>query len=343
MKKHGNTLYITTQQAYVNRDGENLVISVEHVERLRLPIHTIAGVVSFGNVMWTPYALGLCGERGVTVSMMTESGRFLARSIGHQTGNVLLRRAQHERTSNAETVSLAARWFVSGKIANARTVLQRVLRDHPDRTDLVSLTKAIKHFEVCLGQLRHPVPVDMVRGMEGEAARTYFRVFDNLILSQKDAFFLRERSRRPPMDRMNALLSFIYTLLVHDLTSACESVGLDPQMGFLHSDRSGRPSLALDLMEEFRPWLADRLALSLVNRNQVEASGFTIRENGSVLMDDTTRRIVLTAWKERKDDVVIHPFLNDKMPIGLMPLVQAQLLARWLRGDLDAYPPIFWK
>lgn len=343
MKKHGNTLYITTPSAYVNRDGENLVVSIDREERLRLPIHTIAGAVSFGNVMWTPYALGLCGENGATVSMMSESGRFMARLIGPQTGNVLLRRAQHEATRDPEMISIAARSFISGKIANARTVLQRALRDHADRTDTASLEQASRLFSQYLNQLHRPLPVDVIRGLEGDAARTYFHVLDHLILSKKDNFYMRERSRRPPLDRMNALLSFLYTLLVHDLTSACESVGLDPQMGFLHADRSGRPSLALDLMEEFRPWLVDRLALSLVNRGQVTPNGFTIRENGAVQMDDDTRRTVLTSWKERKDDVMIHPFLDERMPIGLMPFVQAQLLARWLRGDLDAYPPIFWK
>lgn len=343
MKKHGNTLYITTQNAYVSRDGENLVVSVDRAERLRLPIHTVSGVVSFGGVMWTPFALGLCGERGVTVSMMTESGRFMARSTGPQTGNVLLRRAQHEASRDPETVSLAARRFISGKIANARTVLQRTLRDHAGRMESEPIERGIRRFSQYINELQRPNPVDLVRGMEGDAARLYFHLFDSLILTQKNDFFLRQRSRRPPLDRMNALLSFLYSMLVHDLTSACESVGLDPQIGFLHADRSGRPSLALDLMEEFRPWLADRLALSLVNRNQVTPSGFTVEENGSVRMNDATRRTVLTAWKERKDDVMIHPFLNERMPIGLMPLVQAQLLARWLRGDLDAYPPIFWK
>lgn len=343
MKKFGNTLYITTQKIYVRQEGTNLVLSLEGVEKLRLPIHTLDGVVSFGNVSWSPFALGLCGENGVTVSMLTENGRFLARVLGPQTGNVLLRRAQHDRTRDPESASLAARCFVSGKIANARIVLLRAIRDHGDRIDTSALETAARVLSRYINELTRMIPVEQVRGVEGDAARTVFSVFNQLIVAQKEAFFFRERSRRPPTDNINALLSFLYTLLAHELISACEAVGLDPQMGFLHADRSGRPSLALDLMEEFRPWLADRLALSLINRRQIEPRGFTTSENGAVIMNDATRKIVLTAWQERKKEALLHPFLNEKMMIGLMPLVQAQLLARWLRGDLDAYPPIFWK
>ncbi|MBQ6619819.1 MAG: type I-C CRISPR-associated endonuclease Cas1 [Thermoguttaceae bacterium] len=343
MKKHGNTLYITTQGAYVSRDGENLVVSIDRIERLRLPIHTISGAVSFGNVLWTPFALGLCGEHGVSVSMMTESGRFMARSCGPQTGSIILRRAQHQASRSDETISLAARCFIIGKITNARTVLRRAQREYFAEAPCESIDAVTRLFDQYLNQLQHPLPVDTVRGIEGDAARQYFSVFDQLIRAQKKDFFLRERSRRPPMDRVNTLLSFVYTLLVHDVAAACESVGLDPQMGFLHADRPGRPSLALDLMEEFRSWLADRLVLSLINRGQVQPKGFITAENGSVKMDDDTRRTVLVAWKERKDTVLVHPFINERLPIGLVPYVQAQLMARWLRGDLDAYPPYFYK
>ena len=343
MKKFGNTLYITTQKIYVRQEGTNLVLMLDGKEVFRLPIHTINTVVSFGNVLWSPFALGLCGENGVTVSMMTENGQFLARVLGPQTGNVLLRRAQHEKTCNPESVSLAARCFISAKIANARVVLLRAVRDHGERIDASALETAARILSRHINELTHPIPVQQVRGIEGDAARTVFSVFDHLIVAQKETFFFHERSRRPPIDNLNSLLSFLYTLLTHELTSACEAVGLDPQMGFLHADRSGRPSLALDLMEEFRPWLADRLALSLINRRQIDNHGFTTSESGAVFMNDSTRKTILTAWQERKKETMIHPFLNEKMPIGLMPLVQAQLLARWLRGDLDAYPPIFWK
>lgn len=343
MKKFGNTLYITTQKIYVRQEGTNLVLSLDGEEKLRMPIHTLDSVVAFGNVLWSPFALGLCMENGVTVSMMTENGKFLARVIGPQSGNVLLRRAQHEMTRNPETASLAARCFVSAKIANARVVILRAIRDHGDRINTAELENAVRILSRSIHDLTSPLPVDRIRGVEGDAAKTVFSVFDHLIIAQKEHFFFRERSRRPPMDNVNALLSFLYTLLAHELTSACEAVGLDPQMGFLHADRSGRPSLALDLMEEFRPWIADRLALSLINRRQVDSKSFSVQESGAVLMTDTAKKTILTAWQERKMETITHPFLNEKMHIGLIPLVQAQLLARWIRGDLDAYPPLFWK
>ncbi len=343
MKKFGNTLYITTQNIYVRQEGTNLVLLLDNVEQLRLPIHTLNGVVSFGNVSWSPFALGLCGEHCVTVSLMSEHGKFLARVVGPQSGNVLLRRAQHEMTRNPESASLAARCFVSAKIANARVVLLRAIRDHGDRIDTAALESACRVLSRHVNELAHPIPVEQIRGIEGDAARTAFAVFDHLIIAQKDQFFFRERTRRPPTDNVNSLLSFLYTLLAHELTNACETVGLDPQMGFLHADRSGRPSLALDMMEEFRPWLVDRLALSLINRRQINAHDFTKQENGAVTLSDGARKSVLTAWQERKREAITHPFLNEKLYIGLLPLVQAQLLARWLRGDLDAYPPLFWK
>lgn len=343
MKRHGNTLYITTQGAYVKRDGENMVISVEQVVKMRVPIHTIASVVCFGNVMWTPHCLGLCGEHNVPVSFLSESGRLFARMVGPQSGSVLLRRAQHEKTRNPETMSQAARIIVSAKIANTRSMLQRAVRDHADRIDVDAIRQASDLLLRSLQALRYDMPLDQVRGIEGDAAKVAFAVYDHLILIDKKNFFFHERSRRPPLDRVNALLSFVYTLLAHDLTSACEAVGLDPQMGFLHADRPGRPSLALDMMEEFRPWLADRLTLSLINRQQLAASDFKFQENGSVLLSDSGRKTVLAAWHSRKDEEITHPFLNEKMTVGLVPHVQAQLMARWIRGDLDAYPPVFIK
>lgn len=343
MKKHGNTLYITTQGCFVNREGENIVISVERQERFRLPIHTVSSVVSFGNVMWTPHCLGLCGEHNVSVTFLSESGRFFSRIIGPQSGSVLLRRAQHEKTRAADSISQAARWMVSAKIANTRSLLQRAIRDHGDKIDVPSVESVVKQLAFSLQSLRSPMPIDQVRGIEGDAARKAFSVYNHLILVNKTSFFFRERTRRPPLDNVNALLSFIYTLLAHDLTTACESVGLDPQMGFLHADRAGRPSLALDMMEEFRAWLADRLALSLINRQQLTGSDFQQQENGAVKMSEKARKTVIQAWQQRKNDEMTHPFLNEKMTVGLVPLVQAQLMARWIRGDLDAYPPVFTK
>lgn len=342
MKQLGNTLYITKQGAYVSKDGTNVVISFERAELLRLPIHTIEGLVCFGNVTVTPFALGLCGENRVTISFLSENGRFLARCTGPQTGNILLRRAQHRFSSDAEKTSLAARAFVSAKIANARTVLQRYMRDHAP-SDSSPIPQVVDRLADSLRDLKTPQSLERIRGMEGDAARHYFHAFDELILINKSDFFFRERSRRPPLDNVNALLSFFYALLAHETTAACESVGLDPQMGFLHADRPGRPSLALDLMEEFRPWWVDRFALTLINLGQLKARDFTKRETGAVEIKDDVRREIIKKWQERKKETIQHPYLGEKVAIGLLPFLQAQLFSRWLRGDLDAYPPFFYR
>jgi len=343
MKKHDNTLYVTTQGTYLARDGTNVVVRVAKQVRLRVPIHTLGALVCFDNVGCSPFVLGLCGREGVGISFLTLNGRFLARTAGPQSGNVLLRRAQHRATSDAAQAAEFTRAIVAAKIANARTVLQRAHRDHFERILSSPLTTTVDRMATLLEELRRPLPLDQVRGVEGEAARGYFAAFDGLIVLQKEAFFFRERSRRPPRDNMNALLSFLYALLANDVASACEAAGLDPQMGFLHSDRAGRPSLALDLMEELRPMLADRVALALGNRQQVDALGFTHSETGGVEMNDATRKAVLVAYQKRKDEEVMHPFLKEKVTVGLLPHVQARLLARWLRGELDGYPPFFWK
>ncbi len=344
MKTHDNTLYVTTQKAYLAREGNNVLVRVQKETRLRLPIHTIGGIVCFGNVMCSPFLLGMCGEAGVSIAFLTETGRFLARVNGKQSGNVLLRRAQHTATANADKAATLATAIVSAKIANSRTVLQRALRDHgPQMTAVDDIERVIRRLAGLLEELQQVLPLERLRGVEGEAAALYFSVFDHLILAQKDQFFLHDRNRRPPRDNMNALLSFLYSILTTDLVAACETVGLDPQMGFLHADRAGRPSLALDLVEEFRPVIADRLALSLVNRQQVSGRGLITRESGAVLMTDETRKAVLVAYQKRKAEEIVHPFLNEKMTIGLLFHVQARLLARWLRGDLDAYPAFFWK
>lgn len=342
MKPLGNTLYITKQGAYVSKDGTNIVISLERTELLRLPIHTIQGLVCFGNVMVTPFALGLCGENHVTISFLSENGKFLARCTGPQSGNILLRRAQHRFSVDGTQVSVAAGAFVSAKIANARTILLRYGRDHSLQENS-GIPRTIDILAESLRGLRSPPPVERIRGIEGDAARNYFQVFDELIRNNKSDFFFRERSRRPPLDNVNALLSFFYALLAHETTAACESVGLDPQMGFLHADRPGRPSLALDLMEEFRPWVVDRFVLTLINLGQVKANDFSKRETGAVEIKDDSRREMIKQWQERKKETILHPFLNEKTPIGLLPFLQAQLFARWLRGDLDAYPPFFYR
>ena len=342
MKQLGNTLYITKQEAYVSKDGTNLVISFERKELLRLPIHTIEGLVCFGNVMVTPFALGLCGENRVTISFLSENGHFLARCTGPQTGNILLRRAQHRFSTDAEQMSLAASGFISAKIANARTVLLRYMRDH-ELSEQSLIPSTVETLANSLRELKKTTPLDRIRGIEGDAARLYFRAFDELILANKSDFFFRERSRRPPLDNVNALLSFFYSLLAHDVTSACESIGLDPQMGFLHADRPGRPSLALDLMEEFRPWLVDRFVLTLINLGQVKGNDFIKRETGAVEIKDDVRREIVKKWQERKKETIQHTYLGEKVAIGLLPFLQAQLFSRWLRGDLDTYPSFFYR
>jgi CRISP-associated protein Cas1 len=338
-----NTLYVTSQGAYLARDGETVAVRVERETRLRVPVHTLGGIVCFGQVSCSPPLMQLCAERGVKIAFLSEYGKFWSRVEGPVSGNVLLRRQQYRWADDAEKSAEIARSAVIAKIANQRTVLMRGLRDHPEMTGDLQMRSATDYLERQLATLREPIPLESVRGIEGDAARCYFSVFDHLIVTEKDAFFFKERSRRPPLDNMNALLSFLYTLLVHDVRSALETVGLDPAVGFLHRDRPGRPSLALDLMEELRPVLADRLALSLVNRRQIKGKGFKTSETGAVVMDDETRKEVLVAYQKRKQEELQHPFINEKVALGLLPHVQALLLSRYIRGDLDGYPPYFWK
>jgi CRISPR-associated protein Cas1 len=303
--------------------------------RAKFPIHTLSGLVLFGQVSMSPFLLGHCGKNGVSVSWLTEYGRFLGSFHGPTSGNVLLRRAQYRLSDDLVKARDLARAFCVGKIYNCRTVLRRAAREREDGDP--DLDKACERLGNCLARLEQSLSLDEVRGIEGEAAQVYFSVFGRLILSAD--FTFSGRNRRPPLDAVNCLLSFLYTLLTHDLRSALESVGLDPQVGFLHRDRPGRPSLALDLMEEFRPWQADRLALTLINKKQLTAKDFQRTESGAVLLRDEARKTVLTAWQERKRDEMLHPFLNEKMPVGLMPQAAARLLASHIRGDLDLYPP----
>jgi len=343
MKKHLNTLFVTTQGAYLAKEGETVVVKVEQAVRLRIPVHTIGGIVCFGNVGCSPFLMGFCAENGVGISFLTEYGRFLARIQGPVSGNVLLRREQYRKADDPEFSAAMARAVLIGKIANCRTVLQRALRDHSEKLDAGQIADTVRRLNNHLELLNRDHPLDILRGLEGDAAHIYFSVFDHLIVSQKDAFSFHERNRRPPLDNVNCLLSFIYTLLAHDIRSALETVGLDPAVGFLHRDRPGRPSLALDLMEEFRPFLADRLALSLINLRQVQDKGFIKTDTGAVLMNDDTRKTLLVAYQERKQEEIYHPFLDEKVTIGILFHIQALLLARYLRGDLDGYPPFIWK
>ena len=341
MKKLLNTLYVTRQNAYLRKEGETVVVELDKQVLMRLPIHTLAGIVVFGNVMVSPYLFNLCAERGVCVSMFGENGKFLARVEGPVSGNVLLRLAQVRAYEDAARKGDLARSFIIGKIYNARAVLLRRIRDHGVTELLVG--GAERQLDV-LRRVKDSSPdAERIRGLEGEAAAAYFECFNELLVTQRDDFSIASRNRRPPMDPMNALLSYLYTLLAHECRGALEGVGLDPQIGFLHEIRSGRPSLALDLMEEFRSALADRLAISLVNLRQVNRGDFTVSETGAVLMSDEARKTVLAAWQKKKQEEIEHPFLKERMPVGLLPHAQALLLARHLRGDLDAYPPFLLK
>ncbi len=344
MKQLLNTLYITTQGAYLSKEGDTVMIKVEGERRLQLPIHTLSGIVCFGQVSASPFLMGLCASRDVALSFLTENGRFLARVHGVTSGNVLLRREQFRRADNPTAAAAIARNLVSAKLANSRSILQRALRDRPEGDGREELEAVSKHLSHLLKEVRHRnAQLDTLRGWEGEAARSYFSVFDHLITRQKEAFSFVKRTRRPPLDNVNALLSFVYTLIAHDTSSALEAVGLDPQVGYLHRDRPGRPGLALDLMEELRAYLGDRLALSLINRQQIKPKGFTTTESGAVTLDDETRKTLLVAYQERKREEIRHPFLGENIPIGLLPHIQALLLSRHLRGDLDAYPPFVMK
>ncbi len=346
MKHLGNVLYITTPEAYLSLDGENVVVKKEDDENTsastRLPLHNLENIVCFTWQGASPALMGACAERNIGLCFLTPNGRFLARVTGKVRGNVLLRRKQFEvAEKEAQSVPIAAS-FLLGKISNCRRVLDRAIRDHAMLVDVESLTGASNFMKETLKAIPACKSTDDLMGFEGSAAKIYFGVFDQLILQQREDFFFKERNRRPPLDNMNSLLSFLYTLLTNECASALETVGLDPYVGFLHQDRPGRPSLALDLMEELRPVLVDRLALSLVNRKQITGKGFTQKESGGIIMDDDTRKAVLTAWQERKKEEIVHPYLKEKIPFGLIPYVQAMLLARHLRGDLDAYPPFFW-
>lgn len=338
-----NTLYVTSQGAYLAKERETVLVRLDGETRIQVPVHTLGGIVCFGAVGCSPALLGMCAERGVAISFLTEQGRFLARVTGPVSGNVLLRREQYRRADNLTCAADLARCIVAAKVANSRNVLLRTLRDHPECVGAEHVNVAAERLADAQRRLADPAPLDSVRGCEGDAGRVYFGIFDHLIVAQKEGFRFERRSRRPPLDAVNALLSFLYTLLLHDVIAALEGVGLDPAVGFLHRDRPGRPGLALDLMEELRSAVADRLALGLINRKQVKAEGFQSSESGAVTMNDDTRKEVLVAYQKRKQEVIQHPFLQEKVAIGLIPHVQALLLARHLRGDLDGYPPMIWK
>lgn len=346
MRRQLNTLYVTSEGAWLRKDGANIVMEIDGEIRGRIPVHMLESLVCIGRVLVSPPLLGYCAEQGIRISYLTPNGRFLARVEGPVSGNVLLRREQYRRTDDPSGGAAIVANLLVGKVYNQRAVIGRALRDHGEKLS-PEARKVLEISHKRLARIAKRVlaenELDVLRGLEGEAAQAYFGVFDHLILVPDPTLRFSGRSRRPPLDAVNALLSFLYTLLTHDCRSALETVGLDPAVGFLHRDRPGRPSLALDMAEEFRPVLADRLTLSLLNRRQVSAGDFQTMDNGAVLLREEARKRVLVAYQERKREELRHSFLGESAPLGLFMFIQAQLLARHLRGDLDAYPPFIWK
>ena len=346
MRRMLNTIYVTQEDAWLRKDGANLVVEVAGEERGRVPLHMLDGVVVFSRAGASPAVLGACAEAGITVSYVDPIGRFLARVEGRRSGNVLLRRTQYRVVDDAGRRVPIVRGMVAAKAANQRTVILRALRDHGTAMS-AEQRDALAAGEVRLAHIARRTlvmtDVDALRGLEGEAASIYFSLFNNLIRTRDETLRFHGRSRRPPLDRVNALLSFLYAMLGHDCRAALEAHGLDPQVGFLHNDRPGRASLALDLMEELRPVLADRLALTLLNRGQLQGDDFLVQDSGAVQLTDAARKRVLVAWQERKRDELRHPFLGEPAPLGMVAYLQAQLLARHLRGDLDGYPGFIWR
>lgn len=338
-----NTLFVLTEDAYLSLDGENVVISQEKREIGRFPLHTLENIASFSYAGASPSLMGACGERDVNLCFFTPRGRFLARVSGESQGNVLLRRTQYRMADSPWESVQIARNMIFGKVYNCRWSIERTRRDHGLRVNDETLAAASEYLASQLPLIRGAEELDGLRGLEGKCAVSYFAALDEMILSNKTDFFFRGRSRRPPLDNMNALLSFTYSLLSHDCAGALSSVGLDPYVGFLHRDRPGRTSLALDLMEELRGVMADRFVLTLINNRVLDGGDFLQRENGGVLLTDGARKKFLTAWQEKKRQQITHPYLKEPLPWGLVPYVQALLLARFMRGDLDGYPPFLWK
>ncbi len=343
MKKLLNTLYITTPDRYLSLDGENVVVRLEDSEIGRVPLHNLERIVTFGYTGASPALMGKCAKDGVELVFMSGSGRFLARVEGEVNGNVFLRRQQYRFADDSEKSLCIARNMIAAKLFNSRWSLERTFRDHSLRIDCDKFRRKSEFLQESINKAVKSDDIDSLRGIEGEGASVYFSVFDDMILQQKDDFYFRTRNKRPPLDNVNALLSFAYSLTTSMCASALESVGLDPYVGFMHTDRPGRRSLALDLLEEFRSLMCDRFVLMLINKKTLNKADFIKREDGAVLLTDDGRRKFITAWQNRKQDELKHPFLSEKVQWGMLPYVQALLLARYIRGDLDCYPPFMWK
>ena len=330
-----NTLYVTTPEAYLSKDGLNVVVSVKQNEIFRIPIHNIEQIVTFGYMGASPGIMKLCADNNVSLTFLSPQGRYISRSQGPTKGNVLLRKAQYKDSDEPNFSLHLCKLFIAGKIQNYRNVLRRFIRDNGNNE---TIANAAEHLFRCKRRVINADTIDSVRGIEGEAATEYFGVFSHLILNQKESFVFEGRNRRPPKDAVNAMLSFVYTLICNDMTSALETVGLDPYVGFMHTLRPGRASLALDMMEELRAYLGDRLVLSLINRRQITIKNFIKQGDEGIIMTDSGRKTILSAWQNRKKEQIAHPYLNEKVSIGLLPYIQSMLLARFIRKDIDDYP-----
>ena len=343
MKKLLNVLYVTQSDTYLALDGENVLVKKGDDQLIRVPLHNLEGIVTFGYTGTSPALMYACASRDIDLSFLTANGRFLARVSGEIRGNVLLRHKQHQVYDNLVESLVIAKNMVAGKVFNSRWVIERTLRDHEMRVDSSLLRSVSESLKQTLSNIFECNNLEQLRGLEGNAAERYFQTFNEMVLHNRDFFVFNTRNRRPPLDPINALLSFVYTLLAREAANALETVGLDSYIGFLHRARPGRISLALDLMEELRPVCADRFVLTLINRKELGIDSFETRENGAVFLRDEARQKVLRAWQTRKQETITHPFLNEKIAWGLVPHAQALLLARYLRGDLDEYPPFMWK
>lgn len=343
MRRLLNTLFVTTENAYLSLDGENVVVNIEKEEAARFPLHNLSGILSFSYSGASPALMGYCAEKDIGLSFCTPRGKFLARTSGISNGNVFLRRMQYRVADDPPQSIRIERSMIFGKLYNARWSIERTRRDHRISIDDEKMQNASNTIKNLLADILDVSSDESLRGLEGAGANAYFKVFDEMILRDKENFFFKVRNRRPPLDNVNAMLSFAYSLLANDCASALESVGLDSYVGFMHKDRAGRKSLALDLMEELRPCYADRFVITLINNRIIDKKDFIKTESGQVLLTEEGRRTFLRKWQEKKQEVITHPYLNEKIPWGLVPFVQALLLARYLRDDIDGYPAFLWK
>lgn len=343
MRKLLNTLFITTPDIYLSLQGETVVVTHEETQLGRFPLHNFEAICTFGYAGASPKLMHACADKNINLTFLSRSGKFLARVIGGSKGNVILRKTQYRLSDSEIESAKIARNFIFAKISNQKWILERMARDYPLRVDVPIFKQVSSDLTATMKEILATEDLERLRGLEGQAATAYFKLFDQMILQQKDMFYFKNRNRRPPTDKVNALLSLAYTLLALDVAAALETVGLDAYVGFLHRDRPGRASLALDVMEELRGVMADRFVLKMINKKIIQTSDFVQKENGAVLLTEDGRRKFIKAWQERKQENLTHPYLNEKINWGLVPHAQAMLLARHIRGDLEEYPPFLWK